>query len=483
MTMRILCSTVLLLAIAGPQATAWLPSGRIQTGWQSHSVLTGTTCTTAMFVASRSSSSNPNTLEHRDSSSHNSNRKSPARSSNKSSNSNNILEDGAGHVNRDLAERIWDWEQQRRKLKHLPKVPYSVRAAMRLVDSLVEEAVNAHTRYRIHIQRNTNGNKNGNGNNNNNSSDSEKELYADLIQEGLSALLDVMSAYDDTATTSTVSTSADSASDTTNTNTAASADFEATARRHIRARLADSLEQDARPVRLPVAVKEVVKQAKAFMKSMYQAEGREPTLSQVAEKMNLPVARLEDYLRLARKQSTLSMESTVEIKNPAEDAAPAFADQDEWELQHGMLLDNGKTVQRDKFVEEYKDKMLELEGDDEAWVLQERIAGPLQELIPDNEEPTPDDLALSEMIRHDMSEFLTSTLDPQEVQVVRLSFGLDSGKALSVSQTAKALSITKEEAAKVLQRGLKKLRASYTSRYVESYLDDDEEPYDFVDSV
>jgi DNA-directed RNA polymerase sigma subunit (sigma70/sigma32) len=243
------------------------------------------------------------------------------------------------------------------------------------------------------------------------------------------------------------------------------------------------LEQDARPVRLPVAVKAVVKQAKAYMKSMYQELGREPTLSQVAEQMNLPVTRLEDYLRLARTQSTLSMESTVEISNPAEDVAPSFADQDEWELQHGMLLDNGKTVQRDKFVEEYKDKNLELEGDDEAWVLQERIAGPLQELIPDNEEPTPDDLALSEMIRHDMSEFLTSTLDPQEVQVVRLSFGLDSGNPLSLSQTAKAISITKAEAAKLLQRGLEKLRASYTSRYVESYLDEDEEPYDFVDSV
>jgi DNA-directed RNA polymerase sigma subunit (sigma70/sigma32) len=478
--MRILCSTVLLLGLAGPQATAWLPCDRASSGWQSRSLCTSTACTTAIrttthlfsarasidsFSSSSSSSTNPNTLENRDSS---------RDSSNSNSNNYNILEDGAGHVNRDLAERIWDWEQQRRKSKNLPKVPYSVRAAMRLVDSVVEEAVNK--RYRIKSMRNTQntngngGNGGGNNNNNNNRNDSEKELYSDLIQEGLSALLDVMSEYDDTATT-------------TDSRNMAAADFEATARRHIRARLAAYLEQDSRPVRLPVAVKAVVKQAKSFMKSMYQATGREPTLSQVAEKMDLPVARLQDYLRLARTQSTLSMESTVEISNPAEDASPAFADQDEWELQQGMLLDNGKTLQRDELVGEYKDKMLELEGDDEAWVLQERIAGPLQELIPDNEEPTPDDVALSEMIRHDMSEFLTSTLDPQEVQVVRLSFGLDSGKALSVSQTAKTISITKEEAAKLLQRGLEKLRASYTSRYVESYLDEDEEPYDFVDSV
>jgi hypothetical protein len=78
--------------------------------------------------------------------------------------------------------------------------------------------------------------------------------------------------------------------------------------------------------------------------------------------MNFLVTRLQDYLRLARTQST------IEISNPAKGAGPAFADQDEWELQQGMLLDNEKIAQRDELIGEYRDKMLELEGDDEAWV-------------------------------------------------------------------------------------------------------------------
>jgi RNA polymerase sigma factor (sigma-70 family) len=429
-TMRILCSTVLLLGLAAPQAAAWLPAGSVSIGWQSRSV-----CTTQLFTATSTS-------------------KAPVQSQRRISQQDNILEDGAGHVNRDLAERIWTWEQERRKSKNLPKVQYSVRAAMRLVDSLVDEALSK-TQRRTSSHR-----KNGASGNDN----AENELYADLIQEGLFALLDTMSQYRDDAGTA--------------------ADFEATAHRQIRHRLALSLEEDAkRPVRLPKAVKAVVKEAKSLMKSMaVSAAGREPTLSQVAEKMDMSVARLQDYLRLARA-GTLSMESTVEITNPAEDSSPAFADQDEWELRQGMLLDNGKTVRRDELVEEFLDEMLELEGDDEAWVHQERSAGPLQAMIPDTQEPSPDDLALSEMIRHDMSEFLSKSLDAQEVQVVRLSFGLDSGKSLSSSQIAKTMSISKDHASNLLKGGLKKLQASYLTRYVESYLEDDEEPYDLIDSV
>jgi len=353
----------------------------------------------------------------------------------------NILEDGAGHINRELAERIWTWEQDRRKSKNLPVLDYSVRSGLRLVDSLVQQVLAASNHKH------------------------EKSLYADLIQEGLSALLDTMSEY-------------------RNDNTVhQKADFETFARQQIRRQLLTSLEQDTRPVRLPATVKAVVKQAKQLMKSMTVSQaGREPTLSQVAEQIDIPVSTLQDYLNVSRT-NTLSMESTVEISNPAEDAGPASADQEDWELNQGMLLDNGKTIQRDELVLEYMDEMLQQEGNDDAWIQQEQNAGPLQDLIPDNQEPSPDDMALAEMIRHDMSEFLTTTLDPTEVRIVRLLFGLDSGKPLSPSETAKQVEMTTEEVLALLNGGLKKLRTSYTNRYVESYLEDGEEPHDLVDSV
>jgi hypothetical protein len=50
-----------------------------------------------------------------------------------------LLEDGDGRINRELAERIWNWEQSKRQLKNLPKFPYSTREALRMVSGIVHE--------------------------------------------------------------------------------------------------------------------------------------------------------------------------------------------------------------------------------------------------------------------------------------------------------------------------------------------------------
>ena len=50
-----------------------------------------------------------------------------------------LLEDGEGHINRELAERIWNWEQQKRQDKNLPKFPYSTRGGLRMVNDIVHE--------------------------------------------------------------------------------------------------------------------------------------------------------------------------------------------------------------------------------------------------------------------------------------------------------------------------------------------------------
>jgi len=93
--------------------------------------------------------------------------------------SENILEDSKGHINRELAERIWNWEQEHRSEKNLPKVEYSVRAGLRLVDSMVGEILR---------ERSSNNSRISDENNSN--------VHSDLIQEGLTALLmDAMSHY------------------------------------------------------------------------------------------------------------------------------------------------------------------------------------------------------------------------------------------------------------------------------------------------
>ena len=387
---------------------------------------------------------------------------------------NNILEDSAGHINRDLAEKIWSWEQERRKSEQLPKLEYSVRSGLRLVDSLVED---------IMRKKSPQGSRRS----------SSQLQQSDLVQEGLSALLDAMSHY--------------------RHENVSGDDFESYARRHIRQQLALFLDEGAgRPLKLPQAVQTVVRQAHRLMSERLRQQRRHdddnnttsttttaapPTWASVAQELHLPLERLQTYLRLARTTSrALSMESTVEILHPSTLDDSTFADQDEWELRQGLLLDDGHSVRKDQVISEYLDEMVEQEGDDQAWVLQqEQIAGPLPELIPDDEEPSPDDLILQELIRTDLSNFLTNSLSPQQVAVVRLVFGLQedsssgTGGPQTSRQTARALGIPEEQVPKILEAALEKLRASYNARFVggsqyDNDGDDDDDAEDYVlDSV
>lgn len=336
-----------------------------------------------------------------------------------------ILEDSTGHINRELAERIWNWEQEHRNEQNLPKLEYSVRSGLRLVDKTARDALRG-----------------------------TSERYSDLVQEGLSALLDAMSRYrnDD------------------------SDGFEKFAQQHIQRQLAQSMDEDTSPVRLPKSVRSLLKEAKRVAKVMREESGEAPTLSELAGSMNIPLKRLQDYMHWAKRGSgTLSMESTVEISHPMlEDSLPAYRDQDQWELRQGLLLDNGHAVDREELVEEYLDEMMQREGDDDAWIQQqEQVAGRLQDIIPDTEDSSPDDEAIVDMIRNDLSQFLTSTLDADELKAVRLAFGLDTGKAVSYKEIATYMNMDEGDISKILARGIQKLRASYSSRYVEPYLDDE----------
>lgn len=335
-----------------------------------------------------------------------------------------ILEDGYGHINRELAERIWEWEQDRRKRENLPKLDFSIRKGLRLVEKCVEKHV------------------------------TPQHQVNDLVQEGLAALLDALSQY---------------------RHQEQDGSFEAFAARYIQRRL---LASDS--PRVPKAIQSIVKQAKRRLADRIHHQ-RDPSWAAVADDLNIPLERLLTYLRLLQQSGdTVSVESTVEILNPLlEDSLPAYRDQDEWELNTGLLLDDGKSVRKEEFIQGYLDETLENEGSDEAWVRQEQIAGPLSDIIPDEEEnSTADDFILQELIKSDLNNFLSSSLDSTELKVVRAIFGLDTGVPLTAKQAAEAIGIKQGDVIDLLRRSILKLRHSYRARYL-----DDSDDDDVVDSV
>jgi RNA polymerase sigma factor (sigma-70 family) len=289
-----------------------------------------------------------------------------------------FLEDGDGHINPELADRIWNWEQSQREGKNLPKFPYSTRQGLRLVNTIVRELTGR----------------------DNNSDESD-----DLIQEGVIALMKVMKGFDTT----------NSPPDT----------FEALAKAYIRQQLVLSLHS-----------------------------------SKPSNK---------------NRRKTLSMESTVEIADPLE---THYSNQDEWEAREGLVLDNGhRVVKREESVEEFIDESMQYEGEDQMWVHQKQVVAPLRDSIPDDihgSDPSPDDLALTDMIRYDVDEFLGTTLNEMESMVIQLRFGLDSdiGMPQTQKEVAVYLGLSVKRVRKLQQEALEKLRQAYSDRYVEMADDD-----------
>eukprot|EP00980_Cylindrotheca_fusiformis_P011437 scaffold2649_cov137-Cylindrotheca_fusiformis.AAC.12 len=190
---------------------------------------------------------------------------------------------------------------------------------------------------------------------------------------------------------------------------------------------------------------------------------------------NAIMRALEDYSWGVKTASTggtqskpaLSMESTVEIADPLE---THYSNQEEWEVREPE--------------QEFVDQAVQYEGEDQMWVHQQQVAAPLRDMIPDGDkdEPllegdafNPDDLALTDMIRYNVDEFLGSTLDDLESQVVQMRFGLDSvdGNPKTQKEVAYELSLTVSKVRKIQKQALEKLRTAYADRYISNDDDDD----------
>jgi len=105
----------------------------------------------------------------------------------------------------------------------------------------------------------------------------------------------------------------------------------------------------------------------------------------------------------------------------------------------------------------------------------DQIVAPFRNFVADDN-PTPADIALTDMIQHDISEFLDRILDEKELKVVRMKFDLDSDVSaggMNLMDIANYLGIDFGEVKETESRALEKLRTSFSNDYIGAYLDDD----------
>lgn len=165
----------------------------------------------------------------------------------------------------------------------------------------------------------------------------------------------------------------------------------------IRQAITRAIADQARTIRIPVHMVETINRLKKVQSQLLHENGYEPTEELIAEKMNLPVERIREIMRVA--QEPVSMETPI---GPEEDSR-------------------------------------------------------LMDFIKDDDALAPDEAALKTITNEDIDAVL-KTLTPREEAVIRLRFGLFDGRCHTLEEVGSEFNVTRERIRQIEAKALRKLR-------------------------
>ena len=177
----------------------------------------------------------------------------------------------------------------------------------------------------------------------------------------------------------------------------------------IRQTISRAISDQGRTIRVPVHMIDRIRQLYKTNHDLEQKLGRQPTVEELAEKVDLPVHRVQWIMKVS--WLPLSLESPV-------------GDEEESELGH--------------FIE-------------------------------DEVSPTPLQSAYQSMLKDKLEEIL-STLSPREARVLRLRFGLDDGTSYTLEEVGRKFGLTRERIRQIEGRALRQLRHPKSARQLKDYL-------------
>lgn len=165
----------------------------------------------------------------------------------------------------------------------------------------------------------------------------------------------------------------------------------------IRQAITRAIADQARTIRIPVHMVETINRLKKVQSQLLHENGVEPSEELIAEKMDLPVERVREIMRVA--QEPVSMETPI---GPEEDSR-------------------------------------------------------LMDFIRDEDALAPDDAALKTITNEDINGVL-KTLTPREESVIRLRFGLQDGRCHTLEEVGTEFNVTRERIRQIEAKALRKLR-------------------------
>ena len=171
-----------------------------------------------------------------------------------------------------------------------------------------------------------------------------------------------------------------------------------------------AIADQARTIRIPVHMVETINKLVRVSRQLLQELGREPTPEEIAEKMDIPVERVREIIKIS--QEPVSLETPI--------------------------------------------------GEEED--------SHLGDFIQDDNVPVPAEAAAFTLLKEQLDEVL-GTLTEREQKVLRLRFGLKDGRARTLEEVGKEFNVTRERIRQIEAKALRKLRHPSRSRKLKDYLD------------
>ena len=179
----------------------------------------------------------------------------------------------------------------------------------------------------------------------------------------------------------------------------------------IRQAITRSIADQARTIRIPVHMIETINKLNRIQRQMIQQKGREPSVEELSEKMEMPISRIRKVLKISREP--ISMETPI--------------------------------------------------GDDDDSYL--------GDFIEDTTIDQPDGAATKTGLKESTVGILES-LTPREAKVLRMRFGIHMNTDHTLEEVGKQFDVTRERIRQIEAKALRKLRHPSRSEKLKSFMND-----------
>ncbi|MDD3086503.1 MAG: RNA polymerase sigma factor RpoD [Patescibacteria group bacterium] len=177
----------------------------------------------------------------------------------------------------------------------------------------------------------------------------------------------------------------------------------------IRQAITRAIADQARTIRIPVHMIETINKLIRVQRQLVQDLGREPTPEEIAQEMGIEVEKVEHIIKIS--QETVSLESPVGEESDSK----------------------------------------------------------LGDFIEDDKNLSPEENAIYQLLKGDVDRFL-QVLAPREQKVLKMRFGLETGRTHTLEEVGKEFGVTRERIRQIEAKALQKLKKSEQSDNIHNYL-------------